>query len=155
MGSSTTFLLPKDINYSGDISGIAIKLVQNLDINRALRDVIDWQNVADKMVRLFKQGLAKELVSSDENPTAVTDFERLNINAKFKVWQPMNDYEYNQMLTILSGAGLLSKETGIQKNTESAPDEIFRISKQLEKDNKAQQQQQSTEVIKSNININE
>lgn len=155
MGSSTTFLLPKDINYSGDISGIAIKLVQNLDINRALRDVIDWQNVADKMVRLFKQGLAKELVSSGVNQTAVTDFEQLNINAKFKVWQPMNDYEYNQMLTILSGAGLLSKETGIQKNTESAPDESFRISKQLEKEKEAQQQQQSTEVIKSNVNINE
>ena len=68
----------------------------------------------------------------------------------------MNDYEYNQMLTILSGAGLLSKETGIQKNTESAPDESFRISKQLEKEKEAQQQQQqSTAVIKSNVNINE
>ena len=67
----------------------------------------------------------------------------------------MNDYEYNQMLTILSGAGLLSKEPGIQKNTESAPDESFRISKKLEKEKEAQQQQQSTEVIKSNVNINE
>ena len=67
----------------------------------------------------------------------------------------MNDYEYNQMLTILAGAGLLSKETGIQKNTESAPDESFRISKQLAQQKEAQQQQQSTEVIKSNVNINE
>ena len=67
------------------------------------------------------------------NPTAVTDFERININAKFKVWRPMNDYEYNQMLTILTGAGILSKETGIQKNTESTPDEQMRIEKEEEK----------------------
>ena len=78
------------------------------------------------MVRLFKYGLAVELVNTGKNKTAVTDFEDLNINAQFKVWQPRNDYEYNQMLTILTGAGLLSKETGIQKNTESAPDELAR-----------------------------
>lgn len=130
LGSSTTFILPKDVKTSGDISGIAIQLTQSLDIENALQKVIEWQNVADKMVRLFKQGLAKELVNSGVNKTAITDFENLNINAKFKVWKPMNDYEYNQMLTILTGAGILSKETGIQKNTESTPDEKMRIEKE-------------------------
>lgn len=42
----------------------------------------------------------------------------------------MNDYEYNQMLTILTGAGILSKETGVEKNTESSPDELMRIEKE-------------------------
>lgn len=128
--SSTTFILPKDVKTSGDISGIAIQLTQSLDIENALQKVIEWQNVADKMVRLFKYGLSKELVANGENKTAITDFEKLNINAKFKVWKPMNDYEYNQMLTILTGAGILSKETGIQKNTESTPDEKMRIEKE-------------------------
>ena len=139
LGSSTTFLLPKDIKVSGDISGIAIQLVQSLDIENALQKVIEWQNVADKMVRLFKQGLSKELVNNGTMPTAFTDFQQLNINAKFKVWRPMNDYEYNQMLTILTGAGLLSKKTGINRNTESAPDEEMRVSAEEEK--KLQQQQ--------------
>lgn len=130
LGSSTTFILPKDVKTGGDISGIAIQLTQSLDIENALQKVIDWQNVADKMVRLFKYGLAKELVNSKKNTTAITDFEDLNINAKFKVWKPMNDYEYNQMLTILTGAGILSKETGIEKNTESSPDEAMRINKE-------------------------
>ena len=125
---------------SGDISGIAIQLVQSLDIENALQKVIDWQNVADKMVRLFKQGLSKELVNNGTMPTAFTDFQQLNINAKFKVWRPMNDYEYNQMLTILTGAGLLSKKTGINRNTESAPDEEMRVS--IEEEKKLQQQQQ-------------
>lgn len=130
LGSSTTFILPKDVKTSGDISGIAIQLTQSLDIENALQKVIEWQNVADKMTRLFKYGLSKELVAKEINPTAITEFETLNINAKFKVWKPMNDYEYNQMLTILTGAGILSKETGIQKNTESSPDEIIRIEKE-------------------------
>ncbi len=130
LGASTTFILPKDVKTGGDISGIAIQLTQSLDIENALQKVIDWQNVADKMVRLFKYGLAQELVENGQNKTAITDFETLNINAKFKVWKPMNDYEYNQMLTILSGAGLLSKETGIEKNTESSPDEMMRLEKE-------------------------
>ena len=130
LGSSTTFILPKDVKTGGDISGIAIQLTQSLDIENALQKVIDWQNVADKMVRLFKYGLSKELVAKGENKTAITDFEDLHINAKFKVWKPMNDYEYNQMLTILTGAGILSKETGIEKNTESSPDELMRVEKE-------------------------
>jgi hypothetical protein len=130
LGSSTTFILPKDVKTGGDISGIAIQLTQSLDIENALQKVIEWQNVADKMVRLFKYGLAVELVREGKNATAITDFETLNINAKFKVWKPMNEYEYNQMLTILTGAGILSKETGIEKNTESSPDEQMRLEKE-------------------------
>jgi hypothetical protein len=34
------------------------------------------------------------------------------------------------MLTILTGAGILSKETGVEKNTESSPDELMRIEKE-------------------------
>lgn len=104
------------------------------------------------MVRLFKQGLAKELVNSGVNKTAITDFENLNINAKFKVWKPMNDYEYNQMLTILTGAGILSKETGIQKNTESTPDEKMRIEKEHQAiiDEQIENQRRQLAMSKSN-----
>lgn len=140
LGSSTTFVLPKDVKMSGDISGIAIQLTQSRDIENAMQKVIEWQNVADKMVRLFKHGLGKELVNNGEQETAITDFENLDINAKFKVWKPMSETEYNQMLVTLAGAGLLSKETGIQKNTESSPDELMRVTR--EKEEAVQQQQQ-------------
>ena len=119
-----------------------------MDIENALQKVIGWQNVADKMVRLFKYGLSVELVDKGIQPLAITDFSNLNITGSFKVWKPMNDYEYNQMLTILTGAGILSKETGIQKNTESAPDEMSRImsqeQKQTEKTLSLQQAQADT-----------
>lgn len=132
LGSSTTFLLPKDIKTGGDIAGITVKLVQSLDMENALQEAVEWQNVADKMVRLFKEGLAKELVKSGVNTSAITEFQNLNINAKFKVWEPQSDSEYNQMLIQLSGAGLISKETGIELNTASKPDEKARVKKEVE-----------------------
>ena len=155
LGSSTTFLLPKDVKISGDISGIAIMLTQSLDIENALQKVIEWQNVADKMVRLFKYGLAKELVNKGEKPTAITDFETLNINAKFKVWRPLNEYEYNQMLTILTGAGILSKESGIELNTVSKPDEKIRVrNEEISKIEKELENLRAQEEIKGSSSNN-
>ena len=132
LGSKTTFVLPQDIKSSGDISGLAVQLTRELDILNATHAVIEWQNVADKMTRLFKFGLSKELVNNGINPTAITDFANLDINAKFQVWRPFNEYEYNQMVTILTGAGVLSKESGIELNTLSKPDEKMRIAKEEE-----------------------
>jgi hypothetical protein len=149
LGSSTTFILPKDIKMSGDVSGIAVQLTQSQDNELALQHVIEWQNVADKMVRLFKYGLAKELVNKGENPQAVTEFESLNINAKFKVWRPLNEYEYNQMVATLVGAGILSKESGIELNTLSKPDEKIRVDKEVEK---AQVTQQAQQQVSQQVN---
>lgn len=132
LGSSTTFLLPKDVKTSGDISGVAIFLTQSLDIENATQKVIEWQNVADKMVRLFKQGLAKELVNNGERPTAITDFEQLNIGAQFKIWKPLNEYEFNQMVAMMKNAGILSVESGIELNTLSKPDEKMRLQRETE-----------------------
>lgn len=139
-GSGCTFILPKDISLSGDISGVAVKISQELDNENSLLGAIDWQNVADKMCRLFKEGLAKELVNKGINPTAVTDFENLHINAKFKEWMPQSDTDYNSMLIQLKGAGLISEETGIERNTESSPDEKMRRKKEREEAVKMQQQ---------------
>lgn len=132
LGSGTTFILPKDVKTSGDISGIAIQLTQSLDIEKAEMNSIEYQNVADKMCRLFKEGLAKELVNTGENDTAITDYENLNISATMRIWTPFSKSEYNQMLLQLAGGGLISKKTGIEKNTESAPDEVARLMSQAE-----------------------
>lgn len=146
LGSSTTFILPKDLKTGGDLAGITVQLVQNLDIQNALQKVIDWQNVADKMTRLFKYGLSVELVNTGENPTAITEYAKLDINAKFRIWRPMNDYEYNQMITLLTTSGILSKESGIELNTLSKPDEKLRVAKEV----KEQEEKQQALIEKSN-----
>lgn len=141
LGSSTTFLLPDDVKTGGDVAGIAIQLVQSLDLELAHQKVIEWQNVADKMVRLFKYGLAKELVASGKNEFAVTDFEELNINAKFKVWKPLNDEAYNMSVAQMKQMGIISLETAIEMNTYSKPDEKARVRKEMEEtERKAQEQ---------------
>ena len=132
IGSSTTFILPEDVKTSGQISALAIKLAQSLDLEKATMAVIDWQNVADKMCRLFKEGLAKELVNKGINNTAITDFKDLHLNAKFKVWQPLDDATYNQMLATLKQAGITSTKTAIEKCTVSTPDEEERVREDVE-----------------------
>lgn len=149
-GCGATFLLPKDVKSSGDISAQAIMLTQSLDIETALQGVIDWQNFADKMCRLFKEGLAKEFVQTGKNPYAVTEFESIDINAKFKVWRPQNDTEYNNMLISLKGAGGISEETLIDKNTESSPDEKVRMKKQKEEEMKLKEKELSMQYGNNN-----
>jgi hypothetical protein len=153
IGSSTTFILPEDIKMSGDVSGLAVTLTKELDILNAEQAVIEWQNVADKMTRLFKYGLAKELVETGENPTAITDFEDLNISSQFKVWRPFNEYEYNQMIATLKGAGIISTETAIEVNTISKPDEKLRVKKETEEaEQKALEQQEATLKMQAEAN---
>lgn len=127
-GSGTTFILPKDISLSGDISGVAVQIAQSLDHEEALSAVIEWQNVADKMQRLFKYGLAKELVKTGKDTEAITRFEQMDILSSFKVWQPRSENEYNTMLSTMYGAGIISQKTAIDQNTVSAPDEELRVS---------------------------
>ena len=131
IGSSTTFLLPKDVKSSGDISALAIMLTQSLDIEGAEQSIIEWQNFISKMQRLFVEGLAKELVQNGLNPNAITEFKKLRIGAKMKIWRPFNEAEYNQMLATLKGAGIISTKTAVEKNTISNPDEMARIEEEI------------------------
>lgn len=141
--SSTTFLLPKDVKTTGDISGVAIMLTQSMDIENASKGVIEWQNVADKMVRLFKEGLAKELVATGIQPSAITDFEDLHINAKFKVWRPQSESDIVNRLQAGVSQGFLSIETASEVNPDAKPDEKARLEK--EKAAKAQEQLEQQE----------
>lgn len=152
--SGCTIILPKDISLSGDISGVAVEISMSFDNETALMNVIDWQNVADKMARLFKEGLAKELVNSGEEKygTAITDFEKMMINAKFKVWKPRSESDYNTMLATLKGAGLISEETGIEKNTESTPDEKMRRQKEKQEEFELKEKELSLQYGGNNAN---
>jgi hypothetical protein len=147
--TGTTFILPKDINLSGDPSGVAVELTQELDMATAQDGVIEWQNVANKMMRLFVEGLAKELVVYDtEYSTAITDFAQLRIQNEFVVWKPKSDIAHNQMVAAAKAAGIISRKTGVEKNTLSTPDELARIDIEEEetREREAQQARQNEQV---------
>lgn len=132
--TGTTFILPKDIKISGDTSGLAVEMTQELDMATAQDGVTEWQNVANKMSRLFKDGLAKELVNSGdkEHKEAVTNFANLRIYSEFAVWKPKSEEAHNQMLSTLHGAGGISQQTFVEQNTISTPDELSRIKQEQE-----------------------
>ena len=155
IATGTTFILPKDIHTSSDTSGIAVQMTQSLDIQTAKNGIVEWQNVADKMVRLFKQGLAKELVDKGVMANAITEFAKININASFDVWQPYSESEYNQMLTTMKNAGILSMTTAVEQNTISRPDEVERINKEKEiaQTQELEKLRQTQEINNSNSNI--
>lgn len=154
--SSTTFILPEDIKTSGDISGTAILLTQTMDIECALKAAIEWQNVADKMARLFKEGLAKELVQKGIKTNAVTDFENLHINAKFKIWRPQSETEIINRLTSAKGAGYLSIQTASEVNPDAKPDEYARIQneKQIEQEQSLENQKRQLDLTAQYSNNN-
>ena len=131
IASGTTFILPKDIHTSSDTSGVAVQMTQSLDIQTAKNGIVEWQNVADKMVRLFKQGLAMEFRNKNLFPEDdIKVLEGLNINASFDIWQPYSEAEYNQALATMKNAGILSQKTSVEMNTISRPDEVERIKKE-------------------------
>lgn len=132
IGSGTTFILPKDIHTSSDTSGVAVQMTQSLDIQTAKNGIVEWQNVADKMVRLFKEGLAIELRTKGIMTDAVPRFANLNINAQFDIWQPYSESEYSQMLCTMKNAGIISARTAIEQNGISRPDEVERVKKEVE-----------------------
>lgn len=132
IATGTTFILPKDIHTSSDTSGIAVQMTQSLDIQTAKNGIVEWQNVADKMVRLFKRGLAVELVKKGIKKDAITEFDKMNINAQFDIWQPFSEMEYNQGLATMKQAGILSQRTAIEANTISRPDEVERVKQEQE-----------------------
>lgn len=143
----TTFILPKDIKISGDTSGLAVELTQELDMATAQDGVIEWQNVANKMSRLFKEGIAMELVNKGEKgfEKAITEFDELRIFSEFRVWKPKSEEAHNQMLSTLRGAGGISLQTFVEKNTVSAPDEMARIDKEHQQELEEQEKQADAE----------
>lgn len=131
-GCGVTFILPKDVKTGGDLSGLAIQMTRSLDIEWATSSVIEWQNFADKHLRLFAYGFAKQQVMSGENPTALTDYAAMRMSCRFKMWQPFDEGTYNQMVCTAKQAGIISQRTAVEKNTLSTPDEYLRIGQEAE-----------------------
>ena len=64
----------------------------------------------------------------------------MRILTEFRVWKPKSEEGHNQMLATLKGAGGISQQTLVEKNTVSTPDEMARIQREHEEQLREQEE---------------
>lgn len=119
MGSSVIMLQPEDIKVSGDVTGIAIKMLLSAAYEKALQEAIEYDDVADNMLRLFIYGLGIE----NADPTK---YSKISIRAEFEAWMPQSDTEIINNINLSIAAGSISKQTARELNPYGKPDEVER-----------------------------
>ena len=108
---------------SGDLPGIAIKLIYAPSLDKAIADAKEWDPFIDGIVDLFSYGAALEMGDSSMAEIGITGFVEPYIH--------QNTAEVIQNLVNAKQAGLLSTETGVSKNPYAESDENDRVQTEL------------------------
>ena len=103
---------------SGDLPGIAIKLIYAPSLDKAIADAKEWDPFIDGIVDLFSYGAALEMGDSSLAEIGITGFAEPYIH--------QNTAEVIQNLVNAKQGGILSSETGTAKNPYAESDEIGR-----------------------------
>lgn len=127
LGSFT--VMPPEVG-SGDLPGVAIKLIYSPSLERAIIDAKEFDGALDKIVRLFKYGYALELGKSSA-------FENLNVFAWIEPYIHSNTAELISNLTMGVQNGFISKETAATKSTYDENDELARLIKERKQEDMA------------------
>ena len=98
-------------------------MLLNAAIERAMQDAREWDDIADKICRLFIFGLGRER-------GIFTKYNAMKVRASFDVWLPQSESEISQNINVLKASGLMSIETGSAVNPYAQPDEYDRIMKE-------------------------
>lgn len=136
LGSFT--VLPPEIK-SGDLPGVAIKLIYSPSYERALIDAKEFDKALDTIVELYKYGYGIECGMASA-------FQQTHIFAWIEPYIHSNTAELIQNLAVGVQNGFISRETAAEKSTYEVNDELFRLIKQRKEDEQA-------DVISSNLGI--
>lgn len=90
---------------SGDLPGVAIKLIYSPSLERAMIDAKEFDSALDTMTRLFKYGYGLEMKAN-------TAFTSLNTYSWIEPYVHQNTNELVNNLCMLVNANLLSRDTG-------------------------------------------
>ena len=108
---------------SGDLPGVAIKLIYSPALENAMNDIHIWNPFFDDVFELFTYGYGIEKKMS-------ADFVSINPHAVQTPYIHQNTAEVVQLLSQSVLSGVLSVETAIEKNPFSMTDEQKRVLKQ-------------------------
>ena len=109
---------------SGDLPGVAIKLIYSPALENAMNDANDWNAFIDDMFELFTYGYGIEKKMSAQ-------FNEINAHATIEPYIHENSAEVIQLLSQSVMSNILSVETAIEKNPFSMTDEQKRTLKQM------------------------
>lgn len=120
MGSFT--VVPPEVR-SGDLPGVAIKLIYSPAVEKAMEDANEWNQFIDDTVRIFKfaYGIEKKQTS---------DFNTMDINGTIVPYVHQNVAEITTNLCQQVLAGVKSVETASGQVPDGASDEYHRLLKQ-------------------------
>ena len=120
MGSFT--VVPPEVR-SGDLAGVAVKLIFSPSLELGLAEAKEWNPFVDDMVELFSFGLGIE-------KGRPSDFNTLSVHGEIipHIHQNTAELVNNLCQSVLNG--ILSAETAIENNPFSAPDEKTRVEKE-------------------------
>ena len=125
---------------SGDLPGIAIKLIYAPSLDKAIADAKEWDPFVDGLVEMFSYGAAMELGDSSLAEIGITGFIEPYIH--------QNTAEIIQNLVNAKTGGILSQETGTQKNPYAESDEYSRVQAELKAQQEAEERQISNTINK-------
>lgn len=125
---------------SGDLPGIAIKLIYAPSLDKAIADTKEWDPFVDGIVDLFSYGAAVEMGDSSLAEIGITGFAEPYIH--------QNVAEVVQNLVNAKQGGILSAETGTGKNPYSESDEYARVQAELKAQQEAEERQLANTIKK-------
>lgn len=147
--TSSILLAADEIKITADISGIALKMLRSASYQKAQKDIREYDDAADTMIRLFKDGVSKEL-------GVYTSWNLCKVRAEYELYEPQSETEFVNRLITQKQSGIISGETATNLSPDAQPDEKHRIERELKV--KMNQELVSTEITeptkdKNQINI--
>ena len=122
-------VMPPEVK-SGDLPGVAIKLIYSPSLDRAMIDAKEFDHVIDDVQELFTYAFGMQ----EEKLTA---YQQLNILSYIVPYIHRNTAELIQNLVQATGAGILSKETGSELTSYGKNYEFAKITAEAKEQEKA------------------
>ena len=139
-------VMPPEIK-SGDLPGVAIKLIYSPSLDRAMIDAKEFDHVIDDFNELFTYAYGVQ-------EGKVTQYEKLNILSYIVPYVHQNTAEIINNLVQAKSAGILSAETASEQTTYGKNCEFAKITAEAKEEEKADllYKQIKTNASKSNTN---
>ena len=100
-------VIPPEVR-SGDMPGVAVKLLYSPAVEFAMKDAQEYQPFLDNMVKIYMEGYGTEIGQA-------SSFNSLNVYSWISPYVPQNDSELIQNLAVAVQNGFESRQTASEK----------------------------------------